>query len=279
MNFPKFWAQSSSGNFATWRWSDTSLDEAESAARQAVERLAARFAQMGRSAFERYGYPDRPLRELVLREFRNDAGELSAVVTRNSYGCQVLNTARAMFVDVDIPPPSHSAKLGSAIASLFGRKPQTPEDLAQAAIAKAEVWAKSQSSWNWRIYRTSAGVRLLATHALFDPADRMCQTVFDAVDADPLYRKLCQTQECFRARLTPKPWRCEIGNPPSRWPFPSPSAEAAFTSWNRDYQAACQPKASCRLLRGSDGYIHPELRPLVTLHDEMTRANSPLPLA
>ncbi len=48
-------------------------------------------------------YLDRPMREPVLREVKKDNGELAAVVTRNSYGCLVLNTARVMFVDVDLP--------------------------------------------------------------------------------------------------------------------------------------------------------------------------------
>ncbi len=76
-------------------------------------------------------------------------------------------------------------------------------------IAKAELWTRNHSDWGWRIYRTRAGLRLLATHALFDPETAAADGVFDALGADPLYRQLCKTQKCFRARLTPKYWRCE----------------------------------------------------------------------
>ncbi len=170
MNFPKFWARARAGSFATWRWSNSSIEDAQNSARQAAERLAAQFAQQGRP-LDRYGYADRPLREPVLQEIRNSGGELSAVVTRNSYGCQVLNTARGMFVDIDFPPVSPAAgKIVGLFASLFGGAPADP---VKTAIAKAEAWASSRSGWNWRIYRTPAGLRLLATHALqFDPADR-----------------------------------------------------------------------------------------------------------
>jgi hypothetical protein len=274
MNFPKFWAFAKTGSFSSWQWSNTSLQEAQRKAQEAAERTAREFAVRG--CFMNRYYAERPLREPVLRELRNDAGDVAAVITRNSYGCEVMNTARAMFVDIDFPDPSSASKVSGMLGSLFGQSPQDP---AQDAIAKAENWARSHAGWNWRVYRTAAGLRLLATHALFDPADAVCQAVFDAVDADPLYRTLCHSQECFRARLTPRPWRCETRNPPGRWPYPHRWAEQAFDSWNAEYRAACQNKATCKLVTAGNGSIHPELRQLVTLHDDMTRATSALPLA
>ena len=276
MNFPRFWAHGHANGFSSWRWSNTSMQEALDSARQAAERLS-HAVREGRP-LDRYAYADRPLREPVLRELRTPAGELAAVVTRNSYGCQVLNTARAMFVDVDLPdtPPAPS---GGLLSSLFGRKSTPARDPQAAAIAKAEDWAQLNPGWNWRIYRTAAGLRLLATHAPFHPTDPICQDVFAAVDADPLYRKLCQTQDCFRARLTPKPWRCDLSNPPGRWPFEDPAAEAAHANWEARYSAAVRNKGTCALLSAGDGHVHPDLQPVVTLHDEMTRATASLPLA
>ncbi len=271
MTFPKFWAKGQSGVFSVWRWSDASVDDAKIAAQTAAERLAAQF-KAGELTNDKYGYGDRPMREPVVREMRNAAGEQACVVTRNSYGCQVLNSAVALFVDIDFP--EEKPKAAGLFGSLFGKKP-APEDPAKAPTAKAALWAQGHPGWNWRIYRTRAGMRLLATHALFDPADPVCEQVFQAMGADPLYRKLCQTQKCFRARLTPKPWRCRIGHPPTRWPFADPGEEHAFGNWDAKYQAACGTKATCQLLDKGSGEIHAELRAIVALHDEMTRAASP----
>jgi hypothetical protein len=102
MNFPPFWAKGVSGDFACWRWSHHSLAEAQALAVQAAQKLAERF-RAGDTLRRGYGYADRPFREPMLREIKNDAGKVAAVVTRNSYGCLVLNTARVMFVDVDLP--------------------------------------------------------------------------------------------------------------------------------------------------------------------------------
>jgi hypothetical protein len=267
MNFPRFWARGQSGDFSVWRWSDASAEEARAAAQAAAERLAAKF-EADEMPEDRYGYGNRPLREPVLREMRNAAGELANAITRNSYGCQVLNSAVGLFVDVDFPPD----KKQGLFSSLFGKK-AGPEDQTNAVIAKAGAWAHGHSGWNWRIYRTKAGVRLLATHALFDPADPVCEQVFVAMGADPLYRRLCQTQKCFRARLTPKAWRCGMGHPPVRWPFQE-GEERLFATWDAKYQAACRSKATCQLLDKGSGVVHEELREMVQLHDEVTRAGA-----
>lgn len=270
MNFPKFWAKGQSGDFATWRWSNTSAEEAKIEAQKVAQRLAAQFAAGGKPG-ERYGYTDRPLREPVLREMRDSSGKLAAVVTRNSYGCQVLNSTDALFVDIDFPLGRPKGLLGW----LFGNRTATNEAATKDSLSKAGAWARAHPGWNWRIYRTKAGLRLLATHAIFDPTDPLCEQVFNAVDADRLYRKLCQTQKCFRARLTPKAWRCKLSHPPARWPFDNAAGEQAFANWDAKYQAACRGKATCLLVDKGSGQVHAELRELVALHDEMTHAMSP----
>ena len=57
---------------------------------------------------------------------------------------------------------------------------------------------------------------------------------------NPLYRRLCRTQKWFRARLTPKPWRCGFENPPCRWPWPDGRAEARYKDWETRYKKACR---------------------------------------
>lgn len=133
--------------------------------------------------------------------------------------------------------------------------------------------------WNWRIYRTYAGVRLLATHELLAPTDTLCQQAFEFIGADRDYIRLCATHECFRARLTPKPWRCGLPRPPGRWPFLTADDERQFFDWQTTYDAACSAMATCELLTVGNGDVHPSLLPLVVLHDRETRALSRLALA
>ena len=54
-------------SISCWRWSNTSLEEAQSSARIAAEKLAKKF-ESGEPLRGSYGYGDgRPMRELVLR--------------------------------------------------------------------------------------------------------------------------------------------------------------------------------------------------------------------
>jgi hypothetical protein len=278
MNFPPFWARGLRGDFSCWRWSAKSLAEAQALADQAVEQLADRFKHGDIPAKGRRYYPDRPFREQVLRELKNPAGELVGVVTRNSYGCLVLNTSHVMFIDVDLPEPRRG---GGFFSRLFG-KPQPvpagrPED---AVLVKAESWSRNHREWGWRIYRTRAGLRLLATHALFEPDVAATDGVFDALGADPLYRQLCITQKCFRARLTPKPWRCGLYRKAERWPWLDAKAEARFHKWLAVYESKSSPYATCATIRKpGSADIHPDVQLVLAVHDEATRAESKLGLA
>ena len=212
----------------------------------------------------------------MLQEIKNDAGETAAVITRNSYGCLVLNTARVMFVDVDLPEP----KSPGLFNRLFGKPSAAPVMTESSALAKVENWTRNNPDWGWRIYRTRAGLRLLATHALFDPEAAASDDVFDALGADPLYRKLCKTQKCYRARLTPKPWRCGVRSKPERWPWLDASAERRFEKWQAQYQSFAFNWATCELISHiGNTVIHPDVQTMVKLHDEATRVGSKLQLA
>ena len=279
MNFPPFWAKGQSGSFSCWRWSATSRGEAQQLADDAAKKLAELFATDS-PITSSYGYgDDRPLREPVIQEFKGPSGEWTAVITRNAYGAQVLNTARIMFIDVDDPPQKITRGLGKLFGGLFGKSNQ-PEQYQDALIDKAREVVQKDPSWAWRIYRTSAGYRLLATHRCFDPDDAQTQSMFDLFGADPLYRKLCRVQKCFRARLTPKPWRCAVTRPKDEWPWRNPDAEHRFMQWEIIYETASANYATCQLIKTlGDSPMDPAITPIVTIHDDMTRVRANLPLA
>jgi hypothetical protein len=297
MKIPRYWARRVVDGVAAFGWSFSNGGEAEAMAQDRAREIAARLAAGTLHDRGKSYYADRPVREPIMREFRDSAGDISALVTRNVYGALVLNAARALFVDVDFPAPAATAAAKapdsapggclSLLASLFPLlaprstpTPPTPPavDPLQPILAKAHSWTAANPGWQWRIYRTKAGVRLLATHALFSAGDPQVQQVFEALGADPLYRKLCANQQCFRARLTPKPWRCGYHAPQKRWPFASADAEAEYNNWERQYLQRCGEWGTCELLE-DHGTAHPGLAPLVEFHDAATRVGSGLPLA
>ena len=76
--------------------------------------------------------------------------------------------------------------------------------------------------------------------------------------ADPLYRQLCKAQKCYRARLTPKPWRCGVRHKPERWPFLDARAEKHFQKWQAQYESFAAGWATCEFVRKiGNGDVHP----------------------
>src|SRR6266545_1040788 len=214
VDIPRFWekqvgpAEHPDGHrleLTTWGWSQKSVADARAKAGELLQLLRARL-QAG-TAPGRYAYGSRPVREEILRELPGATDGLAAVVTRNVYGCEVLNTAQAMFVDVDLPRPKPAWSLGR----LLGRRALDPveERINELRrILEADAWSAA------RVYRTAAGLRLLITDRLFEPASAEAERLMTSFGADPAFVLLCRVQKSFRARLTPKPWRCGAGRPP-----------------------------------------------------------------
>jgi hypothetical protein len=279
MYFPKFWTYAKTGEVVTWGWSDVSESDALKKAQERQARVL-EWLRSGREKPDRdtqYGYPDRPVREELLREFRSADNAMVGAVTRNSAGCRVLNTESLLFVDVDTP----EASVGGLIGRLFGRKANDPQTKVEEESANtAREWAASNTDWKWRLYRTKAGVRLMAVHRPIAPSDPVVQRAFDAFKADRLYRRLCENQRCYRARLTPKPWRCGVKPVPARWPWRSDAAERAFREWDQGYTAECKRFATCKFIgEFGTGRIASDFKDLLDYHDEETRALTDLPLA
>ncbi len=65
----------------------------------------------------------------------------------------------------------------------------------------------SHANEQFRLYKTPAGFRIIATHDTVLPNNEVVAEWFVYFYADANYARLCQSQQCFRARLTAKPWR------------------------------------------------------------------------
>jgi len=281
INIAPYWVRAQHGDFHGIGWSFTSEEEAREHAKKKAAQHAEWFILGTLGEHSDWYYGDRPMCEPILREFLNSDGIVDALVTRNSYGCAVLNTTGACFVDVDFPYQRPARR--SIIEWLLGMPkpvPVTEESMEADVLARVDDWQKSHPNWSWRIYRTKAGMRLLATHATFEPHSQEVADVCHALGADALYLTLCKSQKCFRARLTPKSWRCGLQSSEVRWPCRDHDEVAKMQKWNEAYQPICERYATCRYLtyRGTSDVL-PELAPLIEFHDATALAHSPLPLA
>jgi hypothetical protein len=284
VRFPRHWAKGTAEattakgrvvRASCWRSSDASVADALAAATDAARRVARRIAD-DKARGERYGYGDQPLREEVLEPV---GAPDRAVITRNAYGCRVLNAARVMFVDVDFPEAPAGGGLVGGLRRLFGGAPKAAPPEAEA-LGRIASWLAARPDWSMRVYRTRAGLRLAATHDVFDPTAPTTWESMRALGCDPLYLRLCRAQQSFRARLTPKPWRCGARVPPVRFPFETLADERAFRAWQRDYDERQRRFATCARLETLGGGVdNAEADEVLAVHDAETRATSGLPLA
>ncbi len=270
MKIPKYWAsetqhiKDSHGHpllLKCWRWSDDSLAAAQAAAHERINTVAQTLHSV--DDLERYGYGDRqPLREEIIKTITDET-----IITRNAYGSLVLNTARVMFIDID---------LKEAKAGLFGQ----PPDVVGEARARIEKWVNRNPGWGMRVYRTKAGLRCIATHDLFDPEDSRTQTILKELESDPLYVTLCRAQKCFRARLTPKHWRCDIHKRPPHYPYENAKGEERHQRWVRFYEETIRNYAVCELVAEfGDRSRHPEVESVIAVHDDYALRAGKLALA
>jgi len=251
-----------------------------------------------------------PIREEIVSRH----GE--TVITRNSYGALCLNTPNALFADVDFALGA-SCSLGCVIIlillavavtvgwitsslpfgiilcfvalaaawpitslqhRLFQRMQGGAETAARARVAR---FAAQHPEWSLRIYRTPAGLRILDTHAPFLPTDAIVQAFFADIGTDPIYVRMCLNQQCFRARVSPKPWRIGIDRhiKSGVWPV-HPDRLPVRQEWITAYERAAKDFAACEYVDSiGSGVIHPEIASVVRLHDDFSRGDSGLPIA
>jgi hypothetical protein len=305
-----------------WGWSDESQEDADSmAAARAEEALARALADpntLRREPKVPYnGAEGVPIREEIVGRHG------TAVVTRNSYGARCLNTPDVLFADVDwrLAPgcgaivaaylimiaigwgilyawdPGRWRNVfveASFLAAIVLAIPLAyvvtrilhggSERIKRAAINRVREFVDSHPRWNVRVYETPAGLRLVATHALFGPRSAEIDEFFRAMRVDPVYQRMCVRQNCFRARLSAKPWRCAIESHmkprPGVWPV-KPERMPDRMAWIDAYEERAAEFAACRFVESiGSGIVHPNVASVVKFHDDECRAvDSELPLA
>jgi hypothetical protein len=287
MRIPPYWAKAvhtgkdkkgKTRSFLAWGWSLDDLATAKKDATAKAKRIFDRLTT-GTSP-DQYGYLDQPLREEIIETLSHDGKEI-ALLTRNRYGALVLNSSSVCFADIDFPPIQTQGFLeGILLAFSRKRKNQRLQAIRESTIRSVMDWAKQNPNRSFRLYRTCAGLRLLFTDRLYDPTALETDHFLAGLGSDPLYRKLTEKQECFRARLTPKPWRCDCDKPPNRYPWEDTNAEQIYREWENEYRIKIRKFATCELIDSvGKGIPEKTIHTIVEIHDRYVFNNKAAALA
>ena len=241
--------------------SNVSAEEARLRAREKAEKIERKIAGE-KHLFDRY---EAEIREELLRILDDHSA-----ITRNRYGAQVLNTEKMMILDIDKPKPTS----GGGLAGLFKKKDARPpkeqifEMVRNLATTKYREYA-------FRLYETYQGARVIVLGSDFDPRLDETKRLMQEFNCDPLYTTLCIKQGCYRARLTPKPYRMKLRG--YKVKYPREGEESEFQRWLSEYESLSRDFSVCKLIEQVG--TRQDMNDVVRLHDDMTGVGYPLRLA
>ncbi|MBI5841757.1 MAG: hypothetical protein HZB19_16835 [Chloroflexi bacterium] len=231
--------------------SNISIEDAAIKAKEKLEKLKRKING------DRYVFDDY---EVEIREEILQVVDDKSIITRNRYGAQVLNAETLMFLDIDKPK--------SSFGSLF--KKSTPEQDKAKIFEMVGKLATSPkyAGLGFRIYETFQGARVIVLGREFNPRGHATVDMMHEFNCDPLYTSICRKQGCFRARLTPKPYRMKMQAYKVR--YPRNGDDIQFQKWLLAYERESGNFSVCKFTGqvGSSQYVTDAVR----LHDKITGA-------
>ncbi len=179
------------------------------------------------------------------------------IITRNRYGALVLNSKNMLFIDID----DYSKSLADR---LFKRK-NTKKELILDKIDKI-VGKNKYAELGFRVYETSKGYRVLVTNKDFNPRTGESKSIMNDFGSDHLYRWLCIKQNCYRARLTPKPYRIKQKGIKVIYPGRNTEQQQKLSEWIKDYEEKSRDYSTCHLIKE---YGKINMNDSIDYHDKM----------
>lgn len=127
-------------------------------------------------------------------------------LTLNQYNALVLNTRNMLIADIDFGDGRLNRFAG--VKDNWG----VCENLNELRLLDHDLEGINHfrfADQTYRVYRTHSGCRVICTSLSIPWAQYgwVSQRFMQFLRGDPEYIRLCGLQNCYRARLTPKPWR------------------------------------------------------------------------
>lgn len=183
------------------------------------------------------------------------------IITRNRYGALVLNSENLLFIDID--------QLRFSFYDLFFRGKLTKKQKLLLNIEKT-IKKKKYARFGFRLYETANGFRLLVSNQDFKAQSLETKRIMEDFGVDRMYMWLCIKQNCFRARLTPKPFRIKQKAIKVKYPERTTQEAIQLSNWLAAYDHKSQRYSTCKLVKT---YGKPMYDKAISYHDRMTKIN------
>jgi len=195
--------------------------------------------------------------EAEIREHVVQAIDENNVITICRYGAWILNSTQYAFYDLDDVPRSFWDMFRSWDRNQ--RKDRIVQKFKENYVRYPELGD------SFRIYETFAGIRVIGRQYLAPQHPRF-DTIMRGLVVDDLYHLLCKKQQCYRARLTPKPYRMRFSAIKIRSPLDCQTDQ--YRQWAVRYETASRRFRVVKLLETICADFGHEM--VVQLHDQLT---------
>ena len=312
MIVPRYWAESKAKKIVNGRsfslrrlgWSDTAEDAAQQHANARLNEAISILERDGdvRQIDHKTSYNGAegvPIREEVVSKHQD------VVISRNGYGALCLNTPGVLFSDVDFEyEGSFGTFLVSCLLTFTGISFLTLDipawivwgagvlvaitlmnplhriknwlsgGVEKQAISRIRQVSEEHPELNMRVYRTPRGMRVLVMNRIYSPTSTEALALLEKLDTDRLYTLMCKNQNCFRARVSPKPWRMGMVRLRTGiWPIKL-ERMAEHRAWVEQYHQQAAGYSSCRyLFQLGSSEVHEKAEFVRQLHDDLCRAS------
>ncbi|MBK9577626.1 MAG: hypothetical protein IPO40_11145 [Fibrobacteres bacterium] len=236
--------------------SNLSKSDAENVADEIVQRIQKRIDTNQRT--QEY--------ESTIKEWVSEMLDEDNVVTVNRYGALVLNTTQYTILDLDDYP--------FEFLDIFGRTRGRDKKSLILERFKKKIAKLPFLGSDLRIYETSKGLRVFCK-TYIPPQTPGFLRWMSRFKVDSLYAYLCIKQDCYRARLTPKPYR--IHQDKIRIKSPLDCETEKYRSWNAGYERKSKSFRVAKLLEAIGSDFSSDR--VVAYHDRICNCSAENPLA
>lgn len=169
--------------------------------------------------------------EVAIKEYIDEVIDDSNIITVCRYGAKILNTTSYTIFDLDDYPVDFFDYF-KAVKRLKKK---------DRIVYKFEERVRKfpELGTDFRVYETAKGVRVIGKKYI-DPSSKGYTRLMRRLCVDWIYIQLSKKQKCYRARLTPKPYRMKINTIKVKSPLDCKNEnylnwEKAYTEKSRDY--------------------------------------------
>ncbi len=193
--------------------------------------------------------------EVAIKEHVDEVLDESNVVTVCRYGAHILNTQQYTILDLDDYPVNFMDIFKSF------KNMTKKERIVHKFLENIKRHPKLGN--DFRIYETTKGVRVIGK-TYIDPTQKNYSSLMRKLGVDWIYIQLSKKQQCFRARLTPKPYRIKCKTIKIRSPLDCETK--AYESWASQYKEHAKDYSVVKLIQtiGQDFSYEAAIK----LHDE-----------